>query len=157
MKKIFLLFGFLTILFSACKKERNNASLQASIDDEKIQKYIAANHIDSLTKDPSGVYYRVITQSNGPHPTAIDTIQASYIGKLLNGTVFQPQEESIVDLPDAIKGWQIAIPYVGTTGTAPFARIRLIVPSALGYGTVPQASIPANSVLDFTIDVEGFY
>jgi len=157
MKKILLLFGFLTILFSACKKERNNASLQAGIDDEKIQKYIAANHITGLTKDPSGLYYAVITQNSGPHPTATDTIQASYIGKLLNGSVFQPQQESVVDMPDAIKGWQIGIPYVGANGIAPFARIRLIVPSALGYGTVEQSGIPANSVLDFTIDVEGFY
>ena len=163
MKKIFLLFGFLTILFSACNKNRNNASLQATIDDEKIQKYIAANHIDSVIKDPSGLYYKIITVNPGPHPTATDTVQVSYTGRLLNGSVFDTESAYIADMPDVVKGWQIGIPHVGVNGSTPYGRIRLFIPSALGYGTTEEpgsstgVTIPANAVLDFTIDVEGFY
>ncbi|WP_461450973.1 FKBP-type peptidyl-prolyl cis-trans isomerase [Mucilaginibacter sp.] len=157
MKKIFLLFGFLTVLFSACKKQSFNNSLQATIDDEKIQKFITANNITGLTKDPSGIYYKIETSNPGPHPTATDTVQVSYTGRLLNGTVFDTESATIVGLPDAIKGWQIALPFVGVNGSTPYGRIRMIIPSALAYGSAEQSSIPANSVLDFTIDVEGFY
>jgi len=158
MKKIFLLFGLLTILLSACVKETSKPTLQATIDDEKIQKYIAANHIDSLTKDPSGLYYRIVTQNPGPHPTVTDTIQVSYVGKLLNGSVFDTEGSFTAEMPDVIKGWQIGIPFVGVNGNAPYSRIRLIIPSGLAYGNSNQESgIPPNSVLDFTIDVEGFY
>jgi len=157
MKKQFLLFGLLIILFSACKKTSFNAPKQAQIDDDKIQAYIAANHID-VTKDPSGIYYKILTPDAGPHPTLTDTVQVTYSGKLLNGTVFQATgSTSISAITDFIKGWQIALPLMGSDGVAPYCRIRLIVPSALAYGTSAQTNIPANSVLDFTIDLIGFY
>jgi FKBP-type peptidyl-prolyl cis-trans isomerase FkpA len=160
MKRILLLSGLLIILFSACKKQTFNDTRQATIDDLKIQAYIKANHIDGLTKDPSGIYYRIVTQAPGPHPTATDTIQAQYSGKLLNGSVFQDQTIGLVYMPDAIKGWQIGLAFIGADGvTKPYSRLRLIVPSALGYGTSgsPDGTVPANQVLDFTIDLIGFY
>jgi len=162
MKRILLLSGLLIILFTACKKQSFNDTRQATIDDLKIQAYIKANHIDGLTKDPSGLYYRITTPAPGPKVTLTDTIQAQYTGTLLNGTVFQTQTVGLVDMPTAIKGWQIALPFIGADGvTKPYSRLRLIVPSALGYGSVAQTggevTIPANSVLDFTIDLIGFY
>jgi FKBP-type peptidyl-prolyl cis-trans isomerase FkpA len=162
MKRIFLLLGLLTVLFSACKKTSFNDSKQAAIDDEKIQKYIAANNIDGLTKDPSGVYYKIITTNSGPHPTLTDTVQVSYTGKLLNGNLFDSETAAIVDMPTVIQGWKIGIPLLGASGTPAYGRIRLIIPSGLAYGGVVQsggsgASIPINSCLDFTIDLIGFY
>ena len=156
MKRQFLLFGLLIILFSAFKKTSFNDSKQATIDDDKIKEYIAANHID-VTKDPSGIYYKIETSDTGAHPTLADTVQVTYSGKLLNGTVFDSENASIIPLASVIKGWQLAIPLMGSDGKAPYCRIRLIIPSALGYGAVAQTNIPANSVLDFTIDLIGFY
>jgi len=160
MKRIFLLSGLLIILFSACKKQTFNDTRQATIDELKIQAYIKANHIDSLTKDPSGLYYRITTPAPGPKVTIADTIQAQYTGKLLNGTVFQAQTVGLVFMSTAIKGWQIALPFIGADGvTRPYSRLRLIIPSALGYGSAGSAdgTVPANQVLDFTIDLIGFY
>jgi len=160
MKRILLLSGLLIILFSACKKQTFNDTRQATIDDLKIQAYIKANKID-VVKDPSGLYYQIVTTNPGPNPTATDTVQVSYTGKLLNGTVFDAQTAAIVDMPTAIKGWQIGIPMIGADHINKAARIRLIIPSALAYGSVVQTggqvTIPANSVLDFTIDLIGFY
>ena len=160
MKRILLLSGLLIILFSACKKQTFNDTRQATIDDLKIQAYIKANNI-SVTKDASGLYYQIITTNPGPHPTATDTVQVSYTGKLLNGTVFDAQTADVLGLPGLIKGWQIGIPMIGADHINKAARIRLIIPSALGYGTEVQTTsngtIPANSVLDFTIDLIGFY
>src|SRR5471030_2145465 len=155
MKRIFLLSGLLIVLFSSCKKQTFNDTRQATIDDLKIQAYIKANNIDSLTKDPSGLYYRIITQNPGAHPTITDTVQVSYVGKLLNGTAFDTETTPIiVDMPNVIKGWKIGLPMIGAdhiTGHKP-ARIRLIIPSSLGYGSVVQTggstTIPANSCLD---------
>jgi FKBP-type peptidyl-prolyl cis-trans isomerase FkpA len=159
MKRQFLLFGLLIILFSACKKTSFNDSKQATIDDDKIKAYIAANHID-VTKDPSGIYYKIETVNSGPHPTSSDTVQVTYTGKMLNGTVFDTENASIIALSNVVKGWQLAIPLMGANGATPYCRLRLIIPSALGYGSVEQTgnvTIPANSVLDFTIDLIGFY
>jgi FKBP-type peptidyl-prolyl cis-trans isomerase FkpA len=162
MKRQFLLFGLLIILFSACKKTSFNDSKQAQIDDDKIKAYIAANHID-VTKDPSGIYYGFVKLDTGnAHPKLTDTVQVNYTGKLLNGTVFDTESASIIPLAGTVKGWQIAIPLMTYDGSSKnYTRMRLIIPSALGYGSVAQTGgttpIPANSVLDFTIDLIGFY
>src|ERR1700749_2252439 len=104
MKRQFLLFGLLIILFSACKKTSFNAPKQATIDDDKIKAYIAANHID-VTKDPSsGIYYKIETVNSGPHPTLSDTVQVTYTGKMLNGTVFDTESASIIAMSDVVKG-----------------------------------------------------
>lgn len=165
MKKHFLLFGLLLILFSACKKGAFDATRQATIDDDKIKAYIAANHIESLIKDPSGIYYKFISLDTGTaRPSLTDTVQVSYTGKLLNGTVFDSEIGYQIPLSSVVKGWQIIVPYMTFNATqaaaSKYTRVRLIIPSALAYGnavTGGNVTIPANSVLDFTIDLIGFY
>ncbi|MHB8206762.1 FKBP-type peptidyl-prolyl cis-trans isomerase [Mucilaginibacter sp.] len=160
MKRILLLSGLLIILFSACKKQTFNDTRQATIDNLKILAYIKANNIDSLTKTPSGLYYRIITTNPGAHPTVTDTVQVAYIGKMLNGTVFDTETNPIiVGMPGAIKGWQIGLPMIGADHINKAARIRLIIPSALAYADTGSTggSVPPNQVVDYTIDLLGFY
>ena len=158
MKRHFLLFGLLLTLFSACKKTSFNSSLQATIDDNKIKAYIAANHID-VTKDPSGIYYQLVKLDTGSaHPSVTDTVQVTYTGKLLNGTVFDTEVATNLAMADVIQGWKIAIPKMTYDGShVNFSRLRLIVPSALAYGNTSGGTVPANSVLDFQIDLIGYY
>jgi FKBP-type peptidyl-prolyl cis-trans isomerase FkpA len=153
MKKYLLLLSLLIVALSSCKKDSFNAAKQAATDDAAIQLYITANHI-TATKDPSGLYYQVITAGTGSYPTVNSTVDVNYEGKLLNGNVFAPAGGNLTDpLTGLIKGWQIGIPFVNTGG-----RILLLIPSALGYGnTSPGATIPANSVLVFTIDLLSFH
>ena len=150
MKKYLVILSLLIVGFSACKKDATvSASQQATIDDKAIQAYLAANPGISATKDASGLYYQVITQGTGVNPTASSTVSVNYVGTLLNGSQFDKGSGFSSSLSSVIKGWTIGVPFVKAGG-----RILLIVPSALAYGnTSPGASIPANSVLVFTIDL----
>lgn len=150
MKKIVLLLSLFILGVSSCKKDSFDASKQAAADDVAIKAYIAANNIDA-TKDPSGVYYQVLIPGTGPFPSGSSTVSVNYNGKLLNGTVFAPLSPLTSSLTNLVKGWQIGIPHVNAGG-----RILLIIPSGLGYGNSPNGSIPANSVLIFTIDLLSF-
>lgn len=154
MKKYLLVFAVFTILFSACKKSTTTATVdpavQAKIDDDKIQAYIKANNINAV-KDASGLYYQIITPGSGTNPTVNSTVRVAYTGKLLDGTQFDTSANYSQALSNLIKGWQIGIPFIKTGG-----RIILLIPSALGYGTSAAGSIPANSVLYFTIDLYSF-
>jgi FKBP-type peptidyl-prolyl cis-trans isomerase FkpA len=162
MKRILLLSGLLIILFAACKKQTFNDTRQATIDDLKIQAFLKANKstIGDFIKDPSGLYYQIITPNPGAHPVDTNQVKITVTGRLLNGTEFQTKGTFTDSLSTFVKGIQIGVPLIGTNGVAPFARIRLIMPSALGYGSVEQngnVTIPANSVLDFTVDLQGFF
>ena len=149
MKKSFLLLAFFALIFSACKKaETFDAAKQAAQDDAKIQAYIKANNITAV-KDPSGLYYQILSPGTGVNPTASSTVRVAYVGKLLDGTQFDSSTNFSSSLNgNLIQGWKIGIPFCKQDG-----RILLIIPSALGYGNNPQSGIPANSVLVFTIDL----
>lgn len=156
MKRYFLLLsGLIIILFSACRKELDTTT-QASIDDAKIQAYIKANHL-TMTKDTSGIYYQIITANPGPHPTLTDTVKVTYTGELLNGTSFDSQSSTTFAINELVVGAQYGLTLVGANGQAPYARIKLIIPSRLGYGNETFGNIPANSPLVFTFDLLGAY
>ncbi|WP_419801890.1 FKBP-type peptidyl-prolyl cis-trans isomerase [Mucilaginibacter sp.] len=154
MKKYLLFFAVFTILFSACKKSDTatttptvDPAVQAKIDDDKIQAYLAADKIIA-TKDASGLYYVVVDPGSGTAPTINSTVRVAYTGQYLDKTVFQTVPNISFPLSGVIKGWQIGIPFIKSGG-----RIILYIPSALAYGPAGRDSIPPNTVLIFTIDL----
>ncbi len=159
MKKYLLLLSVVILGLSACKKVDFEAE-QATIDEAKIQAYIAANPdiAGGLTKDASGMYYKIITPGAGGSPTASSTIKVSYTGKLLNGTTFETSSSSVLVLSGTIKGWQIGLLKINgpsAAGATDGGKIFMIIPSALAYGASGSGKIPANSVLTFTVDLTG--
>ena len=151
MKKYFLLFSVLIISLSACKK--TDVATQAAVDDSKIQAYFKANNVTGTTKDASGVYYKVLIPGTGAYPTSTSNVKVSYTGKYLNGQSFDAVT-SITMLVSSIPqtGLQIGIEHINTGG-----RILLFIPSALGYGVSGNSSsVPANAVLIYTVDLQGF-
>src|SRR5579863_10339731 len=150
MKKYLLLFTLVIVAISSCKKDSFDAVKQAAADDAAIQAYIKANNI-TATKDPSGLYYSVITAGTGGYPNANSTVTVNSTGKLLNGTVFDTEAGLVIPLSGVIQGWRIGLQHTNTGG-----RILLMIPSALGYGNETTAGVPKNSVLIFTVDLLGF-
>lgn len=125
-------------------------STQALVDDKIIKAYITTNKITAQKDSASGLYYQIIKQGTGATATIASKVQLDYVGKTLNGTVFdQSTSPMTFPLNQLIRGWQIGIPLVKAGG-----KILLIIPSELAYGAEsPSDKIPANSVLVFTIDV----
>ncbi|RZK58137.1 MAG: peptidylprolyl isomerase [Pedobacter sp.] len=146
---LLVLFAVVGVL-SSCSKEDFDAEKQATIDDKLIVDFITQNNIPA-TKHSSGLYYQIITPGTGASATAASTVGVNYEGKLLNGNQFDKSTQTVsFPLSRVIQGWTIGVPLIKAGG-----RIRLIVPSALAYGNTSPGggAIPANAVLDFTIDL----
>jgi len=136
---VILLFVF---ALSSCKKDEDA--------EKQITKYIQQNNINAV-KDPSGLYYQIIKPGSGTTTINSNTnITIKYEGKLLDGTVIDNGggKENTFRLGDLIEGWKIGIPKIQKGG-----EIRLIIPPTLGYGSRNAGPIPANSVLDFNIQL----
>lgn len=144
-----ILTSLVIICISSCKKEEDNNE-QANIDKELIEQYISDNQLDAQST-PSGLHYLILKTGSGEHPTINSTVTVSYKGYLLNGDVFDENLAFTSRLSSLIKGWQEGIQLIGKGG-----KIKLLVPSALGYGSQQQGSIPANSVLVFDITLYDF-
>lgn len=152
MKKLLMICSFLMIVASACRKDSSDdyPAQQAIVDDNQIQAYISANKIVA-TKDPSGVYYSIITPGTGAYPTTSSTLSVNYTGQFISGTVFDSGNLSNFTLNSVIKGWLYGVPHINTGG-----RILLMIPSALAYGPQGRGTIPGNAVLVFSIDLLSF-
>ena len=110
----------------------------------------------NFTPIPSVPELQIIDITEGSGDIAPDgaTITAHYTGALCkDGTIFQSShdfgEPITFGLSQVIKGWTRGVPGMKVGGVR-----RLIIPSALAYGSVrASANIPPNSDLVFDIEL----
>jgi FKBP-type peptidyl-prolyl cis-trans isomerase FkpA len=124
---------------------------QMALDNRLIKEFLTRNSL-TATKDSSGVYYNISTPGTGTDViNRSSTIKAKYTGRLLNGTVFDSSTDGTFTsvLGNLIQGWQKVLPKIKKGG-----KVRMFIPSGLGYGTAASGTIPANSVLDFDMEVD---
>lgn len=140
----------LILSVSTCKKDDDNSDEQAAIDKALIEAYISDNQLNAQST-ASGLYYVINKPGNDEHPTVYSTVTVAYKGYLLNGDVFDENLAYTERLGLLIQGWREGIPLIGKGG-----KIKLIVPSAMGYGGEQAGNIPANSVLVFDITLYNF-
>jgi peptidylprolyl isomerase len=103
----------------------------------------------------SGLQYEVLHSGNGEvKPTPNNRVKVHYHGTLIDGTVFDSSVERnqpiTFGVTQVIKGWQEGLQYM-VVGD----KIRLYVPSPLGYGKSASGPIPPSSVLIFDVELIG--
>ena len=123
--------------------------LEAVRDSHRIIEAINTGKIDT-TGSTNGVYYKILQEGSGQQVKLTDTLVVRYKGTLLNGVIFDETKEKPATFPlkRLIKGWQAGMPLCRQGG-----KIRLIIPSAMGYSIRNLGSIPPNSVLVFDVEL----
>lgn len=103
----------------------------------------------------SGLQYKVINAGSGASPKATSTVKVHYRGTLIDGTEFdssykrgQPAEFGVSQV---IRGWTEALQLMKKG-----AKYQLTIPSELAYGARNSGTIPANSVLNFEVELLDF-
>jgi peptidylprolyl isomerase len=111
---------------------------------------------DTITT-ASGLRYIVVNEGTGEQAMAGKTVDVHYTGYLMDGKVFDSSVErgEPISFPlgqsMVIRGWEegIALMKVGT-------KLRLIIPSELGYGANGAGGvIPPNATLIFDVELVG--
>lgn len=118
------------------------------------ERFLAENaKRDGIFCTRSGLQYEVLTEGNGPKPTADDTVRCHYEGSLPDGTVFdssyrrgQPAE---FGLRQVIAGWTEGVQMMRVG-----SKYKFYIPYQLGYGERGAgASIPPYSALVFVVEL----
>lgn len=153
LQKLFA-FALLIVIIASCEKDETVD--YGPIDDQIINDYLSANNL-TAESTPSGLYYIISTPGGTIHPTIENNVKVMYKGYLTDGTVFDQttysaNKPATFPLKNLVPGWQEGLPLIGFGG-----KIKLLIPSALGYGSTAKPAIPANSVLIFDIDLLDFY
>ena len=144
MKKT-ILFVILSAFLLSCAKKK--AEKQAVEDDKIIQQYLTENGLTAV-KTSSGLYYIIENQGTGQMCNSNSTVRVAYTGYFVDGQVFDQSSAAGIsfNLQNVIAGWTEGIPYFREGGAG-----KLLLPSALGYGSSGNSGIPSNSVLIFDV------
>lgn len=147
--RIYLLFlsALFIFLFAGCSKKK--IEKQAEEDDRLIQEYLQENNL-TATKTESGLYYIIDVQGTGLSCNENSDVRVAYSGYFLNNEVFDESDSQGItfNLQGVIKGWTEGIPYFREGGSG-----KLLIPSALAYGTSGSGSVPANTVIAFDVEL----
>ena len=127
------------------KAQENKATGDAFLAENKSK--------EGVQTTESGLQYKVLTEGNGPSPTAQDKVSVHYEGRLINGEVFDssiqrgmPVEFSVGGV---IRGWTEALQLMKKG-----SKWQLYIPGELAYG--PQGSPPnigPNETLIFDVEL----
>lgn len=96
----------------------------------------------------SGLQYTIIAEGAGEKITPNDTVWVNYKGSLIDGTVFDQNENTEFVANRVIRGWTEGLGLLGEGGKAVF-----YIPSDLAYGDRGNQAIQPNSVLVFDVEV----
>ncbi len=133
------------------QKEKQAAEARKTELPKLIQDYIAKSG-KTFKTTASGLYYSITTEGTGASPKKGDVCKCMYVGKFLDGKVFD-QSKQPIDMPigQMIPGFNEALTLMKKGGKATF-----VIPPAIGYGEQAQGPIPGNSALVFEVEVIDF-
>ncbi len=100
----------------------------------------------------SGLMYKVITEGDGPKPSASDSVTVNYEGRLVNGSVFDSSyarnQPATFSVGGVIAGWTEGLQLMSVG-----SKYTFYIPPELGYGAQGNGPIPANSTLIFDVEL----
>ncbi len=145
-------------VISSFLQERHQA--KAAVESE-VNKKAAAEFIEELKTQEnvkfsdSGLGYEILEQGEGEPASLTDAVSVNYRGTLIDGTVFDesmdPENPVTFPLGGVIPGFSEGLQLVSKGG-----KIRLYIPSELGYGDNPRPGGPikAGSLLVFEVTIQ---
>ncbi len=151
---------------SAVSQEQARASMATLSAAQQAKQEVAATNnrkagakflADNASKEgvvttASGLQYLVLTEGEGPKPTATQVVKTHYQGTLINGEVFDSSlergEPATFPLSGVIKGWTEALQLMSVG-----SKYRLFIPPELAYGNQATGSISPQSTLIFEVEL----
>ena len=121
---------------------------------EKGEAWLAEKAMEEgVVSLPSGLMYQVLNEGSGKKPTAEDTVECHYEGRLIDGTVFDSSykrgESATFPLNGVIAGWTEGVQLMSEG-----AKYRFFIPYQLAYGERGAgASIPPFAALVFDVEL----
>jgi FK506-binding nuclear protein len=152
MKRV-LLMAAAVVSLTGCNLDvaaPNGGSLEPS--DPAKETFDASLKVDipSMTRTAAGTYYKDFKVGTGAALTTNTVIVYSYVGFLKTGLTFGTTFQQTLVFGALIGGLQD-----GMTGMKVGGERLIVVPSALGYGSVALPGVPPNSTLVYDVILDG--
>lgn len=135
-------------------KQRAAAAEKYKDNKEKGEAWLANKAMEEgVVALPSGLLYQVLNEGSGKKPTAADTVECHYEGRLIDGTVFDSSykrgESATFPLNGVIAGWTEGVQLMSEG-----AKYRFFIPYQFAYGERGAGqAIPPFAALVFDVEL----
>ena len=142
------------IMASLQKNIRDKAKLEGDTNLKIAEEFLEKNKKSNpeVKETPTGLQYRILKEGTGSSPSSTDKVRVHYVGKLLDGTVFDSSvergEPSEFGLNQVIRGWTEGLQLM-----KPGAKYEFFIHPKIAYGSRPRPKIPGNSLLIFEVEL----
>jgi FKBP-type peptidyl-prolyl cis-trans isomerase len=122
-------------------------------DSLTLDKFIISQNIKA-ERTPEGVFFTAHTEGSGQQPLQGDFVKIRYVGKLLDGKIFDESPKNApfafkIGSKQVIEGWEIAIQKLKVG-----SKVTLYVPAKYAYGSMALGDVIApNSPLMYDIEL----
>lgn len=119
----------------------------------RLDAWLEASKLEVMPTQ-NGAYLNIVEPGTGPFPQPGDSILVRYIGRTLDGTVFEetrkgdPPFTFILGQGMVIPGWEECMPMLNKNTVA-----RMIIPSDLAYGAKEVGVLKPYSTLVFDVEI----
>ena len=135
------------------------------VEMQKLKAYAEENTFGDIKEN--GVYYKQIRQGNSSKPQQGDKVRVHYVGKFLDGRVFDTSVREEAEKAGKYMEQRTYEPLEFTIGKGQMIKgfeegVKLmsqgekgivVMPSSLGYGSRQRGEIPAYSPLVFELEL----
>ena len=134
--------------------QREEAVHQRKLEENREKEQVFFDQlmgIASIKSLGTGLHYEIIRPGNDVKPKSSDKVIVHYEGRFLDNKVFDSTvggRPMVTKLDEVILGWGQGLPLIGEGG-----KIKLYVPSKLGYGDEGRPSIPPGATLVFEVEL----
>lgn len=138
--------------FMAQQRQAKEAEANKNLADGKA--YLESNKLrDGVKTTKSGLQYKVLKSGDGKTPSAEDTVEVHYEGRLIDGKVFDSSikrgKPARFPVNGVIKGWTEALQLMKEGD-----KWEIYIPAELGYGANGAGqAIPPNAALVFEVEL----
>lgn len=149
--------GVYTTLLQEAQERKEQAELdsiaatpEAKANLEAGMAFLAAKEKEEgVKKTESGLLYKVIKEGRGEKIKANERVELSYVGKLINDTIFDQNAKTRFMPSQGIAGWKEGLQLM-----SPGAKYEFYIPADLAYGVRGAGDkIPSNSTLIFEVEI----
>ncbi|MGA2788278.1 MAG: FKBP-type peptidyl-prolyl cis-trans isomerase, partial [Verrucomicrobiota bacterium] len=136
----------------------NSHRKQAALDFKQKQLSDMENLFAELRKNtnvveqPDGLRYEILQPGNGPHPKPDQFVKVNYVGRFIDGRIFDRTDPSLgsldIKVGTVFPGWNEGVQKIGKGG-----KIKLYIQPSLGCGDNTAGGIPPYSTLIYEIEL----
>ena len=133
------------------KEQAKAGQVAESNKAESVEFFASLDTKDGVKKTASGLYYEMLVEGTGKSPVATDRVKVNYKGTLIDGSPFDANDNADFMVNRVVPGFSEGLQLLKEGG-----KVKLYIPSALGYGDSPArpgSVIEPGDALIFELDL----